>query len=62
MAIPAHNTDKSKKAGLIDFRRFLLMDAGTGGNPRCVRVYVFMFLLVRVNRNRVLEVIQESGG
>jgi len=26
------------------FRRFLLMDAGTGSNPRFVRVYVFMFV------------------
>ena len=46
MAIPAHNTDKSKKAGLIDFRRFLLLDAGTGSNPRFVRVCVFMFVLL----------------
>jgi len=50
MAILAHIANKSKRAGLMDFRRFLLMDAGTGSNPRCVLVCVFMFLLVRVFR------------
>jgi hypothetical protein len=44
MAMPAHIANKSKRAGLMDFRRFLLMDAGAGSNTRCVRVYVFMFV------------------
>lgn len=44
MAIPAHIANKSKRAGLMDFRRFLLADAGTGSSPRFVRVYVFIFV------------------
>ena len=48
MAIPAHIANKSKRAGLMVFRRFLLADAGAGSSPRFVRVCVFMFLLVRV--------------
>jgi hypothetical protein len=44
MAIPAQIASKSKRAGLMDFRRFLFADAGAGSNPRCVRVCVFMFV------------------
>lgn len=58
MAIPAHIANKSKRAGLMVFRRFLLMDAGTGNNPRCVRVYVFILSI----SESFLAVIQESGG
>ena len=58
MAIPAHIANKSKRAGLMDFRRFLLMDAGTGSSPRCVRVCVFMLSIGESFRVG----IQESGG
>ena len=58
MAIPAHIANKSKRAGLMAFRRFLLADTGTGSNPRCVRVYVFM---VSIGES-FLAGIQESGG
>ena len=58
MAIPAHIASSSKRAGLIDFRRFLLMDAGAGSNPRFVRVYVFMFGSIGES---FLVDIQESG-
>ena len=59
MAIPAQIASKSKRAGLMVFRRFLLLDAGTVSNPRCVRVYVFMFGSI----GESFQVgIQESGG
>ena len=58
MAMPAHIANKSKRAGLIDFRRFLLADTGTGSSPRFVRVYVFILSIGESFR----AVIQESGG
>jgi len=45
MAIPAQIASSSKRAGLIDFRRFLFADAGTVSNPRFVRVCVFMVVI-----------------
>ena len=58
MAIPAHIANKSKRAGLMVFRRFLFADAGAGSNPRFVRVCVFMLSI----SESFLAVIQESGG
>jgi hypothetical protein len=59
MAIPAQIASKSKRAGLMVFRRFLLADAGTGSSPRCVLVCVFMFGSIGES---FLAVIRESGG
>jgi len=58
MAIPAQIASSSKRAGLMAFRRFLLMDAGTGSNPRRVRVYVFILSI----GESFLAGIRESGG
>jgi hypothetical protein len=42
----------------MDFRRFLLMDTGTGSSPRCVLVCVFILSI----SESFQAGMQESGG